>query len=134
MKKILTALLLFAFIAVMGQEKMVVRITNPTADDLSKFLKENYDIASFKPREYIDLVVTEELHQQLESAGYSMSVIQTEKELKENLKSGTDLTGYRSYSDLLSELQAIEPANPGICKLYDIGDSRGKRIYSSGIR
>ena len=75
---------------------------------------------------FLMLYVTDDEYNLLSSQGYKLTITQTEKQLQENLKAATDLPGYRSYSSLLTELQNIEAAHPTICKLYDIGDSRGK--------
>ncbi len=52
--------------------------------------------------------------------------------MKSNLKGLTDLDGYIDYEEMLAELQQIELDNPEICKLYDIGDSRGKHYSDAG--
>ncbi|MBM3435323.1 MAG: hypothetical protein FJY07_03785, partial [Bacteroidetes bacterium] len=131
MKKLVTfSLFLFLAITITAQEKSVVRISNPAPEVYKSFVTQHYDIAAYKPGILLDLVVTEAEFSLLKSQGFDLTVTQTEKQLKENLKSQTDLTGYRSYTDLLTELQNIQAAHPTICKLYDIGDSRGKE-YSA---
>ena len=130
-KSVLLFLSILLFTVLIAQEKVIIRIQNPTKENHKEFLTKNYDIAAYKPKLALDLVVTYNEYENLLSQGYSVSVIQTEKQLKENLIVGKDLAGYRNYNDVLTELQQIEANNTGICKLYDIGDSRGKE-YSTG--
>ncbi len=119
-------LFLILMITSQAQEKSVVRITNPTSDQFKTFYTQDYDIAAYSPGLFLDLVLTDAEYNLLSSQGYDLTITQTEKQLQENLKGVNDLTGYRSYNDLVTELQNIEAAHPAICKLYDIGDSRGK--------
>jgi carboxypeptidase T len=131
MKKLLIAVISLIWILnVHAQERFVARINFPEIGDLSEFLKTGYDIASFSPGKYIDLVLDQQEFQILLAKGYSMTITQTEKQLRENLVVGKSLAGYRTYSDLYTELLSIQTAHPDICKLYDVGDSRGKE-YSA---
>jgi len=114
-----------------AQERFMVRISNPDKEDYSNFYKKGYDIAAFQPGNFIDLVVDDEEFSSLKSQGFSPIVTLTEEQLKENLVVGKALDGYRTYEDLLLELQQIEATYSGICKLYDIGETRGKE-YSNG--
>ncbi len=102
---------------------------NPTSAILNEFLTTDYDVASYKPNFYLDIVVTISQYNELISRGFDIQITQTEKQLRENLKETLELDGYKSYNEILNELLEIELMNPGICKLYDIGDSWGK-IYS----
>ncbi len=127
MKNIVSLLIaLLLVMALNAQEKSVVRISNPQPEDLKTFYSQDYDIAAYSPGIFLDLVVDEIQYNSLVAQGYTLTVTQTEKQMKENLKANSDLPGFRSYTDLLTELQNIEAAHPTICKLYDIGDSRGK--------
>lgn len=126
---------LFAFIVsfqwISAQEKMIARIQDPGKIDYTELIKQNRDVLAYSPGQYIDVVVDQSAFDQLANEGYKISVLQTEAQVKQNLVVGKALNGYRSYSDMLTELQQIEAANPVICKLYDIGDSRGK-LYAAG--
>ncbi|MFZ4706056.1 MAG: M14 family zinc carboxypeptidase [Bacteroidales bacterium] len=127
MKKMLIIILSLIWIhAVKAQEKFVARIESPRVSDLGVFLKEGYDIAAFSPGKYIDLVIDKQEYDGLKSKGFTLIITQTEGQIKENLAVGKAIAGYRSYSDLYTELLNIQTAHPTICKLYDVGDSRGK--------
>ena len=132
MKKIFLSILLVALVFTMlasaTVEKFVVRISNPSNKEVSYFSQKGYDIASYNPNNYIDLVVTNDIYNSLLAKGYNLQITQTESQIKQNLAS-KDIAGYRSYEDMLTELQDIAANHPDICKLYDIGDSWGK-IYS----
>ena len=127
MISVVVILLLFSFLY--SEEKLVIRFQDPSPEILSEFLTTNYDVASYKPDVYLDILVTVTTYNELISRGFDIQITQTEKQLKENLKETLELDGYRSYDEILNELIEIELMNPDICKLYDIGDSWGK-IYS----
>ncbi|MCK4653792.1 MAG: hypothetical protein KAU01_05050, partial [Candidatus Cloacimonetes bacterium] len=132
--KRLVAVVLAMFVVSMNllcEEKIVARFDNPSEDILNEFNSADYDVASYKPGEYLDLVLTVSNYEELLSKGYEIQITQTEEQLKNNLK-GTDLDGYRNYEDCLNELQQIEIDYPDICKLYDIGDSQGKLYSDAG--
>ncbi|MCX6268056.1 MAG: M14 family zinc carboxypeptidase [Bacteroidetes bacterium] len=129
-KSALFILSLIWICSALSQERFVARINSPQVTDLTIFLKTGYDIAAFSPGKYIDLVINNQEFQNLTAQGFSMTVTQTENQLKANLIVGKALAGYRTYADLYTELLNIQAAHPSICKLYDVGDSRGKE-YSA---
>ncbi len=122
-------LFLFFSISLFSKANFVVRFMNPSASILKEINNEKYDIAAYKPNEFLDIVVTETEYQKLIRLGYDPEITQTEEQLKNNLGDVRDLEGYRNYSEFLSELQQIEADYPDICKLYDVGESWGK-IYA----
>jgi carboxypeptidase T len=131
-KVYLTLLPVFFFINLHSQEQMVIRISDPAPGDYKYFLAEGYDIAAYLPNIFLDLVVDQKGHDALFGLGFSPKITQTETQMKANLKDAKTLTGYRTYSDVLAELQQLQTNYPTICKLYDLGDSRGKQYYSGG--
>jgi hypothetical protein len=127
MKKLFTFLMsVLLTCVVVAQEKSVVRIEKPTELDYKKFVSESYDIAAYRPGIFIDLVVSEEEAAMLSANGYTFITLQTYAQMQENMVAGKSLAGYRTYTDMYNELLALETAHPGFCKLYDIGNSRGK--------
>jgi len=117
---------LTCFSLLMAQERFVARIKSPKINDLTEFLKDGYDLAAFSPDKFLDLVLTEQQFLELRSKGYQMEITQTEAQLKANMVAGKAIPGYRTYADLYNELLNLQTNHPAICKLYDIGDSRGK--------
>lgn len=128
--------LFFLFIIIISSSfatsNLVIRFQDPDINIISRFLTEKYDVAAYKPGEFLDLIVTQNEYQNLQSQGYDVRITQTEKQLVNNLNEITELNGYINYDEMLTILQQIESDNPDICKLYDIGDSRGKQYADAG--
>ncbi|MBN3034810.1 MAG: carboxypeptidase regulatory-like domain-containing protein [Bacteroidales bacterium] len=114
------------------EDKAVLRIKNPSEQAVKRFYSQGYDVASYQPKSHIDIVGDFYLFSQLKNEGLDVIVTVTEQELRDHMLTGAELNGYRSYADLLTELQQIEAAHPSICKLYDVGDSRGKEYLLGG--
>jgi hypothetical protein len=129
---IICSLLLVITNNLIAGEKFVIRFNNPTLEIVNEFTSEEFDIASFNPGIYMDLVVNELQYKEIKARGYDIEITQTESQLRENMISGRDLDGYRTYDDVLTELQQIEIDYPDICKLYDIGESQGKLYSDAG--
>ena len=127
-----TLIFIVSYFAYLQAELFVVRISNPSSTDVTKFTHGSYDIASCKPGEYLDLVVDQPAYKALLAEGYKLRITQTEAEWKENLQGEGDLDGYRDYDEVLTDLQSYEIQYPDICKLYDIGDSRGLEYFNNG--
>ena len=115
-----------------AEKKMVIRFDTPSQAIITEFTKDNYDIAAYKPGNYLDIVVSDELAVTLSTRGYDFHVTQTEMQLKKNLGDTRDLVGYREYEELLAELQQLENDYPNLCKLYDMGETWGKEYYNNG--
>jgi hypothetical protein len=116
-------------------DRYLIRINNPT-ENLFKRLyhDECRDIAAYIPGKYIDLVVEESEYQGLKNQHLSLEIIETGRQIENRLKGSNRSTqGYRTYEDMLSELQKLEKDYPDICKLYDIGDSQGKIYAEEGL-
>ena len=127
----LTVIIIFAS-ALIADSSFVIRFEVPTLQIINTFTEDNYDVAAYKPGEFLDIVVTEVEYQELLTQGYDVIITQTEKQLVNNLRGQTDLDGYIDYEEMLAELQQIELDNPDICKLYDIGESRAKQYSDAG--
>ena len=133
MKSSLALLLAIAFSGILSaQENMIIRMENPGLEEVKYFSSKDYDIASFRPNEYLDLVVTPNEFKHLESQGYWFAIFQTEAEMAANLAAVENIPGYRTYPVALAELQQLVSNHPDICKLYNLGDSRGKQYYNAG--
>lgn len=99
---------------------------------IKELLTAGEDIVYNKPGEHLDLVLKISRFNELQSAGYRITVIQTEQEMLDNLAAGRDLNGYRDYTEIFEHLQLQEWIYPNLCQLHDIGDSRGKEYFSEG--
>ncbi|NLN96335.1 MAG: T9SS type A sorting domain-containing protein [Bacteroidales bacterium] len=122
----------FIVVTLFGQDKVIIRLDKPLPEDVKYFSTNNYDIASVRPGEYLDLVVTTSEFQNLVSQGYNFRIYQTIAEMAANLQPEKGIPGYRTYAQALAELQQIENTYPDICKLYNIGETRGKQYYNAG--
>ena len=130
---VLIPLLIFLVtVEIFAGEKVLVRIETPDNYAVNKFLNGIYDVTSYIPGKYIDLVIPKESLDGLSKEFTSIKIIQTEDQIRDNLKIKKDVTGYRTYEQTVLELQQFESDNPNICKLYDIGDSWGKTYLDSG--
>ena len=133
MKRHLLLLLGIALtITIAAQEKVIVRFDNPDLSTIKTFTTPDYDVAAFKPGEYLDIVVAEADYQKILSQGYQVEIVQTNTQMALNLGDVDDINGYRTYDEALEELQQIAADHPDICMLVDIGDSRGKEYFESG--
>ncbi len=133
MKKLLLAILTIAFsISLFSQEKVIVRFNNPDKEIIKEFTKSSYDVAAYKPGEFLDIVIPEADYSKMISDGYNVTIVNSTSQMAANLGNVDDISGYRTYDEALEELQQIAADNPSICKLMDIGDSRGKEYYESG--
>ncbi len=117
-----------------SEERMVIRFHQPDKSIIEEFNHKKYDVASYKPDEYWDIVVSQNEYDRIIGLGYVVDIVQTEDQLKTNLKmrTGRDLVGYRNYEDVVNELQQIEAEYPGLCQLYDVGESWGKEYSDNG--
>lgn len=132
MKKtlLIIAVLLTAISNFYAVERMVVRIESPEHNLVSGLMNQGYDIASYRPGEYLDIVVTDAEKEQLLNTGLQLEITQTEERLKNNLQAqALTIDGYRTYDDIVFELQQIAEDYPEITRLYDLADSWGK-IYT----
>ena len=114
-------------------ERMVVRIPSPTPDLFDAFLSQGADIASYKPYEYLDLVVTEAERTQLAILHPGLSVTQTEAQLKQNLLPPRDLPGYHNYAQVVSELMSLQAQYPYLMNTSVIGSGWGSLLADQGI-
>jgi len=133
MKKLLFVFFALTFsFSLIAQQKLIVRFNNPDKEIIKEFTKSSYDVAAYKPGEYLDIVIPEADYEKMLSAGYEIIIVNSTAQMAANLGNVDDINGYRTYDEALAELQQIAADNPLICKLIDIGDSRGKEYYESG--
>lgn len=129
MKKTLLILIIVMLPSIsLAEERMVIRFAKPGKAILAEFLTEKYDVAAYKPGDFLDVVVTKAKYRNILARGLGAWSTQTQKRLKSNLRGKTlgAVPAYRNYESMLAELQQIEADYPEICKLYDVGDSWGK--------
>jgi len=114
-------------------ERFVARIENPSPADFTRFSLEDYDICSYHPGLYLDLLLNNNSFQALKTEFPSLHVTQTEAQLKQNLRSDSkDIPGYRNYSDMLTELMQLQAAYPNLVSVESIGNSWGSAYNAQG--
>ena len=72
-----------------GDEMVVVRFSNLTKDITETFLSPNYDVAAYRPGEYLEIVITRSEYQKLRIQGIDAKITQTESQIRKNLKKRT---------------------------------------------
>jgi len=130
--KIIAFFLIFiGVISILSAEKMVVRFEYPSQHIVREFNNTKYDVASYKPGEYLDIVVTGTIYEQLLARGLNISITQTEEQLKNNLRT-RELDGYTTCDEVSEQLLLLSVLYPEICELYVLGDTWGKTYYNDG--
>lgn len=115
-------------------ERKVVRINKPTTEIMKTLLEKNFDIASYSPGNYLDLVVCVQKKNDLLRMGHIFEVTQTESDLINNLRSrDRNVYGYRTYDEVVDELFSFEEDYPDLAKVYNLGESWGNIYYNQGI-
>lgn len=120
-------------IQIQAQNQMVVRLDNPGQKELKTFQQKKLEITSYQEGKYIDALVSPEKYQELIEEGFQLKITQTAEINKANLSQQKDINGYRTYDEVLAELQQIAIDYPEICTLTDIADSHGKEYFDSGM-
>lgn len=133
MKKYLSIIaLLFLSQIIFAQSEVVVRIDQPNESEL-QFIKSNkLEITAFKEHKFIDIMIDQNWLNLLSDHNIAYTITQTHEQNKLNLIGNKDINGYRSYDEVVAELQQIAIDYPDICQLSDIGDSHGKVYYNDG--
>jgi hypothetical protein len=130
MKHLLVIVLVLIITPLLASQRMVARIAGPQPETVERFARESRDIASYKPGVYLDLVVTSEEYSQLLREFPRLEITQTENQLKQNLQPERNLPGYRTYNEMLSELQTLAAQYPSLMQLTSIGTGWGS-VYTA---
>ncbi len=134
MKNILlfTISLIFSF-QVYAQNQLIVRLENAGTTELKIFNEKKLEITAFREGLYIDALVSQEKHDELINEGFQLIITQTAEKNKAHLAQTKEIDGYRTYDEVVVELQQIVIDHPEICSLSDIADSHGKEYFDSGM-
>jgi len=123
-------LLAFVYPLLASPARMVVRLDNPPVGMAEHYLALGYDLASYYPGVYLDLVVDESGLSDLNKGGGAWYITQTEAQLKEALTPQRDIPGYRDYQLMVSELMQLQAQYPSLVQVSTIGSGWGS-IYSA---
>ncbi len=132
--KVLLGLLMTVLLisAVNATERFVVRIENPDNEIIALAIEREFDIAAYKPAQFLDIVADRTLFDELSQMEYELNVTQTESQLRSNLREGLRIDGYRTYDEVLDEMNTYVDQYEDLVRLYNIGDSWGKIYYDDG--
>lgn len=128
----LFAIILFSS-GLYAQTEMVVRISNPSASELN-FIKSNkLEITAFHENKFVDILINPSVLDQINQLNFEYTITQTHQQNIENLGRDKDIVGYRTYDEVLEELNQLVADYPAILSLHDIGDSKGKIYFNDGM-
>ncbi|MDY0151794.1 MAG: M14 family zinc carboxypeptidase [Candidatus Cloacimonas sp.] len=118
-------------IALQATPRFVARIDNPTPQTLIRFQNQAYDVCAYHPGQYLDLLLTDTLYQELKSEFPSLHITQTEAQVKSNLRAAEkDIPGYRSYQEMVDELMLLQAQHPSLIQVSSIGTGWGA-VYNA---
>ncbi|NOZ08830.1 MAG: hypothetical protein GXO91_08170 [FCB group bacterium] len=124
--KFVTILIFLLLLTSLSAEEYLVRVNAPDAA-LSSWIAEHQIETTFtRGKTYIDLYINEEQRSHLVELNYDFSVI--------NTKSGflRDLSGYRDYQTLTSDLENIAATYSSITSLSSLGPSQANLYFQDG--
>ena len=130
-KTVVFALLLSMIaLSLWSDERMVIRFTEPDKEIIVEFTKDFYDVAAYSPGHFLDIVVNNLLLQEIIERGYNPIITQTETQIKQNMQIKSErINGYRTYDDIVTEINLLAAQHPEIVRVYNLGDSWAK-IYT----
>lgn len=129
-RSVLSAFLLLLFVcSALAAERLVIRISNPTAELFEHYLEQEADIASYAPGTSLDLVIPASELPDYRVLYPGLQVTQTEAQLRANLTLKTrDIPGYTSYAALMTELQSLQAQYPALISTQIIGSGWGHQL------
>lgn len=113
-------------------ERFVIRVDEPDEVIINLAIERQLDVAAYRPAEFLDIVADQDLFDELSSMEYEFRITQTEQQLKSNLREGLRIEGYRTYDEVLDEMNTYVDLYEDLVRLYNIGDSWGKIYYDEG--
>ncbi|MDD4309960.1 MAG: M14 family zinc carboxypeptidase [Candidatus Cloacimonetes bacterium] len=131
---ILTVLIFCICLSVAATTRFVVRLNSPSPESLTYFQNNNYDICSYKPGVYLDVLLGDSEYQALLSQYPRMIITQTEADLKANLSvKEKDIPGYRNYQNMVDELMVLQAEYPSLMQVSSLGESWATQYRNQGL-
>ena len=128
---VMTVLILSLFAS--KANRVVIRVQNPTESLFSQFQDEDIEILRLQESVFVDLFLDYTFLQGPLFVGYDIEILFSETEMLENMQIKTrDLPGYRNYSQILSELEALANEYSDLAALYNIGTTQGSTYFNQG--
>jgi murein tripeptide amidase MpaA len=116
-----------------SRETFLIRFSKPSKTLLLECIAEHRDIAAYNEGNFLDLVVSEYEYSELLLKGYAFEIRSCDQNPGDAVSKEDRERGYKSYDEVVALLRRYESENPELCKVYDIGDSRGKTYVANGI-
>lgn len=134
MRRVLIIISLSLVVYFLAAERMVVSIPNPSPATFQQFQNSGADIALYQPGVVLDVVIADPELAELIRQYPQLRITQTEAQLKRNLsEKSRDIPGYRSYDDLIYELDTLELYYPHLVEIYPIGYGWGHSYAELGL-
>lgn len=126
--------MLLSLTASLFAERQLVRIFQPDPSFVESAFHDNKDIGFYKPGEFIDLVLNDAELSQIRIKYPHVTVLQTEQSMKDNLsQKDRDIDGYRSYSQMVADLENYQNTYPNLCQMTDLGPTYGVLYQQQGM-
>jgi len=132
-KLLITCLFSVQLMSLSAQQSYIVRIPDVQGHTINEVKIPDLEITHVEQNEYFEVLVNEEQFRWLKEHNFNPEIIKSKKDLIGNLQAGLLLEGYHTYDEIVNILQGYANKHPDICALYDIGNSRGKEYFASGL-
>lgn len=119
--------------SLIAQDEVIIRIDHAQYDQLEMIKSKKLEITAYEEGVFLDVQVSPQQYQNLIEEGWKPRITQSHEKNIINLSPQKDIAGYRTYDEVLTELQQIAIDYPEICSLTDIADSHGKEYFNDGI-
>lgn len=136
-KKLIFFVIFCVCIVLLHSSKVVVSIPFTTSEDIENLIISGYDIASVVPGKEVHIVIDETDFNDFSVRYQVLSIVFDEKNMRENLISSTRtpdnrVLGYRTYEEILEQMQAYSEDYPDFCQMVYLGPSQGKIYFDNG--
>lgn len=130
MKKLyLLLMLLTVWLPAWATGRIVLRLPDPGRATVMAYGDQGLDVAAYKPGEWLDLVGDQKLLSELRERGLDPMITQREDDI---VNQSRTLDGYRSYEQMLTDLQYYAQNYPSICMLVDLGPALAAQYAAQG--
>lgn len=122
-------LIIFLALSFVKADVNLYRIEKPEKD-LLDIVYSNYDVAGYRPGEYLDFLAGEDVLQMLRDNNIRFIVLKTAEELAD--EHSKNIPGYSSYNTIAKAFYALERNYPDLVKVHQVGNSRGFLYFLFG--
>lgn len=124
--------ILIFLISFINAEFVVARKDKPTSKDIKILIEKGFDIASSRVNKFVDIIISEEEYYKIKDI-YNLYIVDTEDKMNNRVSNERQSdNGYMTYNTYVSKLNELQENYSEIMKVYDVGDSEGKKQGLSG--